>query len=149
MVARTRSRQRLDLLFSSHVISAVVCGIVCIVCPRAFLWFLHETKDLSEGGYEVADIVIRIYGALIFGQAWLVYNTRKSGDASARKAFVETYFAVFALTSFCLCHAQVEGHFSHFNWLNIAFFALLSASYGYFAFFEKVSTFHFNDSDIM
>ena len=40
-----------------------------MLCPRLWLWFLHETLPMNEAGLEVADIVIRLYGSLICAQA--------------------------------------------------------------------------------
>lgn len=84
-----------------------------------------------------------VAGALILGQAWLVWNGRKVSDAHVRRSFVQAYAVVFALTSLSLARAQLTegGHFNAWNWINILFFAGLSAMYSWFVFVEPIATF--------
>jgi Ca2+/Na+ antiporter len=145
---RSKSRQRLDTLFLAHMISAVVVGAICLVKPRLFLLFLHETLPMNQAGYEVSETIIRLYGSLIFAQAILVKNTRASSDPTHRRSFVRAYAVAFGLTSASLLYAQWIEHFSIYNWANILFFLALCACYSYFVFFEKFSTFALgNDVD--
>ena len=138
---RIVARRRLDSLFFYHMCSAYGCGIFCLLCPRAFLWFLHETLVVNLAGYEVAETIIRLYGSLIFAQGILVKSTRGCSEPKVRKAFVQAYTLAFGLTTASLLYAQYIEHFSIYNWANIVFFASLFGGYSYFAFFEKISTF--------
>ena len=87
---RKQSRKRLDNLFLAHMISAVGVGLICLLAPRLFLWFLHEEMAINLPGYEVSETIIRLYGSLIFAQAMLVKNTRESSDPKLRKSFVQS-----------------------------------------------------------
>ena len=128
---RKQSRKRLDNLFLAHMISAVGVGLICLLAPRLFLWFLHEEMAINLPGYEVAETIIRLYGSLIFAQAMLVKNTRESSDPKLRKSFVQAYAVAFGLTSISLGYAQAIGHFSKYNWINILFFMSLCLCYSY------------------
>ena len=102
---------------------------------------------MNTAGYEVSETIIRLYGSLIFAQAWLVKNTRESSDAKVRKSFVEAYAVAFGLTTLVLLYAQYVEHFSRFNYLNVIFFMSLCAGYSYFVFIEKISTFSLGNGE--
>jgi|TARA_B110000208_G_C11550539_1_gene351527 hypothetical protein len=142
---RTQARKRLDNLFLAHMISAIGCGTICLLQPRLFLLFLHETLPMNQAGLEVSETIIRLYGSLIFAQAMLVKNTRDSSDPKVRKSFVEAYAVAFGLTSLTLLYAQFIEHFSVYNWINVIFFMCLCFGYSYFVFVEKISTFSLGD----
>ena len=144
---RNQARKKLDTLFLCHMVSALACGLICVIKPRWFLLFLHETLPMNTAGYEVSETIIRLYGSLIFAQAWLVKNTRESSDAKVRKSFVEAYAVAFGLTTLVLLYAQYVEHFSRFNWLNVIFFMSLCAGYSYFVFIEKISTFSLGNGE--
>ena len=147
--AREAAQKNLDNLFAAHISTAVFAGVTTLLFPRLWLSFLHEQRPINEAGYEVGDLLIRMYGSLIVAQAWLVHNTRRSRDAKIRKAFVEAYTAAFGLTFACLVHAHFfGGHFTNLNLINIGMFLGLFGGYGYFAFFEKISTFEEYRSDV-
>jgi hypothetical protein len=87
--------------------------------------------------------VIRIYGALIVGQFWIVWQARMTDDPQSRKNLIQAYSVVFALTALALVRAQLTdgGHLNQLNWLNILMFASLALFYLYFLVFEPPSFF--------
>ncbi len=76
-------------------------------------------------------------------QFWIVWKVRAIEDAHTRRALVQAYAIVFALTAIALLRAQLTegGHFNAWNWLNIAMFVGLSAFYTWFVAFEPIAVF--------
>jgi hypothetical protein len=94
-------------------------------------------------------MVIRIYGALIIGQFWIVWSARKIQEAQARRNLIQAYTVVFTLTTIGLLYGQLtaspgEG-LNQWNWVVIGMFAFLSLYYGTCTFIS--SGISFGDSD--
>lgn len=58
---------------------------------------------VSRGRRAQANTIIRLYGALILSQSWLVWKTREVGDPFVRKIFVQGYFLCFRSISVLPC----------------------------------------------
>lgn len=143
------TKRRVEALFVFHSVFALVAGSLAFALPHVWEFFMiHHGEKLSLRGNtgdssKVEHEVIRLYGALILGQAWITWRARAISDAHTRRALIQAYFGVFLLTTLALLRAQLTpgGNLSAANWINIALFAGLTAGYGHFAFFEKVAAF--------
>ena len=59
-----------------------------------FVWLVAPARweeFVSRGRRAQANTIIRLYGALILSQSWLVWKTREVGDPFVRKIFVQGY----------------------------------------------------------
>lgn len=72
-----------------------------------------------------------------------MWNARRVSDAHVRRALVQAYFAVFALSTLALLRAVLTegGGLSAWNWLNILLMAALTTFYGWFALYERIAVF--------
>eukprot|EP00929_Paragymnodinium_shiwhaense_P093682 TRINITY_DN53905_c0_g1_i1.p2 TRINITY_DN53905_c0_g1~~TRINITY_DN53905_c0_g1_i1.p2 ORF type:complete len:161 (-),score=25.88 TRINITY_DN53905_c0_g1_i1:262-744(-) len=138
--AALSQKNRLDVLLLVHTAFATSAGVGALLVPHLFAVFLGEEMhgrifrwNPDDGQTKLTHIVIRIYGALIVGQAVIVWNVRKCNDATIRRAIVQAYCIVFTLTATVLLRAHLtDDGFHPLNLLNIFIFALLAAFYGWF-----------------
>jgi len=90
-------------------------------------------------------LMIRLYGALLFTQGWLVYNCKNIDDGHAKRAIIKGYFGCFAasLVAVVGAHLANDGTVagSFFGILKIVLMSVLTLGYGWFAFFETVKVF--------
>jgi hypothetical protein len=146
-----RAKRKLDTVFVLHAASAALVGCCAFLFPQIFGLFFNpegfsfhpksEERNVSRDANEL-HLVIRMYGALVMAQAWLVWNARQVQDAHMRRTFIQAYFGCFALTTIALLHSQLqELHFHWLNWINILLFAGLSSMYAYFACVEPIVIF--------
>jgi hypothetical protein len=136
----------------------LVTGITAFVFPHLFEFFMvHHGETLSMRDHSAEDkvthMVIRIYGALIIGQFWIVWSARKITDSLARRALVQAYTLVFTLTCLGLLYGQLtaspgEG-LNNFNWINIGMFGFLALYYFYFCVFEPITVFESLDKSLI
>mmetsp|Transcript_234 Transcript_234/g.791 ORF Transcript_234/g.791 Transcript_234/m.791 type:complete len:162 (+) Transcript_234:94-579(+) len=129
----------LDLLFYIHAGFACSIGLFAVLTPHLFGWFLGEEFhgswrwNPSEGQVKVTHVVIRLYGALIFSQSFIVWQVRRTQDLELRQAVVRAYCIMFMLSSVVLLRAHItEEHWHPLNWLNLLVFMGLTAAYSYF-----------------
>ena len=103
---------------------------------------------MARAQEKVTHLIIRIFGALIIGQFWIVWRARSVYDAVARKSLVQAYALVFLLIAAALLRGQLTagGHFNSWNWANIAMFAGLALFYFYFLLVEPPAVFENRDS---
>lgn len=146
-------KRRIDALFQAHSLASAAIGVVSIVTPNVFEWFLvhHgqplKLRDNSRPEQKVSHLLIRLFGALILGTAWIVHSARTAADASMRRALVQAFALCFSLTTAAMLRAQltetpgIEGGMNGWNWLNIALFAALTALYLNHALFDKVTAY--------
>lgn len=154
-MSSSKTDNRVDLLFKAHMLFAAVTGTIAVVLPNVFDWFMvhHEPgealtlrKNVDEHS-KIEHLIIRMYGSLILGQAWITRNVSASRDAHLRRGVIQAYLLTFALTTLALLRAQLTEPavgartFTSWNWLNILMFFSLSLGYGWFAFFEKIQVF--------
>ena len=148
------SRRAVDRLFLAHAAFALAFGLVAFLAPHLFEWFmLHRAGEelrLFSGGatrtddQKVTHLVIRLFGALVLGQAHIVFSARGIAEPLVRRALVQAYAGVFALMTAALLRATLTegGGFSPlFSAINIISFAALTIAYGWFAFYQPISVF--------
>mmetsp|Transcript_30981 Transcript_30981/g.99401 ORF Transcript_30981/g.99401 Transcript_30981/m.99401 type:complete len:168 (-) Transcript_30981:1517-2020(-) len=141
-------KRRLRSLFLFQVYVSAFAGLIAFVFPKAFGVFftdgsvsdgVHSGAGASNSQGSVAHFMIRLYGALLGTQAWLVWVVAKVDDGYVKRAFIQGYFGCFAasLAAVVAAHAQddgtMAGHF--FGALKIVILSILTAGYGWFAFF--------------
>jgi len=98
-------------------------------------WHGSWRYNPDDGQVKITHVVIRLYGALILGQAFIVWHIRKSGDGEVRRGLVRAYFVVFVLTTLVLVRSHLtDDHWNVFNCFNILMFASLASFYGWFSF---------------
>eukprot|EP00930_Biecheleria_cincta_P039071 TRINITY_DN26875_c0_g1_i1.p1 TRINITY_DN26875_c0_g1~~TRINITY_DN26875_c0_g1_i1.p1 ORF type:complete len:163 (+),score=21.39 TRINITY_DN26875_c0_g1_i1:19-507(+) len=136
----TLQKQRLNLLLTAHAAVAAVCGVGAFLLPHLFCFFLGEEWHGSwrwnpdDGQVKITHVIIRIYGALIVGQAIIVWQVKQTDDGALRRGVVKAYFVVFTLTFLALLRAHLTDSTWHvINWLNILLFGALAAFYGWFS----------------
>jgi hypothetical protein len=142
-------RRRLDALLAAHAVVAAVVGAAAVLAPNVWEWFvLHHAgealavRSTANDDQKVTHLVIRMYGALIAAQAYIVASARAHPHAESRRALVRAYTAAFAVTTLALLRAQLTGAgLSGAAWLVIALFAALTGGYGWFAFVEPIAVF--------
>ena len=80
-----------------------------------------------------------MFGALVLGQAWLVWHARKINEGEIRRAFVQAYFGVFSTSTLALLRSHLTDPYWHpvRNPVAIATFGFLATFYGWFAFVQK------------
>lgn len=147
-LSRPEQKKRLDRLFVLHSGFSLVIGVVAVLFPHLVGLFFDPSDELwnwHPGGQgRAAHLIVRVYGAMLIAQAWIVWNARKVFDARIRKAFVESYFACFLITFLALLRFQLTsslGETSRWNWINILVFAMLSWFYGWFIFKSPITVF--------
>merc|ERR1711957_927653 len=75
----------------------------------------------------------QMYGALVFGQSFIVWHARSSADGQMRKGIVRAYFIIFSLTTLVLLRSHfTDTHWHIANVLNLLLFGSLAAFYGWF-----------------
>jgi alkylation response protein AidB-like acyl-CoA dehydrogenase len=69
------AKKRVDNLFLTHAIMAIVSGLLAFIFPHAFEWFMvhHGEKlafrdNIGSDEQKVTHLVTRLYGALIISQ---------------------------------------------------------------------------------
>jgi hypothetical protein len=137
-----RRKGWLDSLFLCHALCAASCGALAFVFPHVFGFFLGEEwhdgfryNPTDDPEVKVAHVCIRLYGALILGQAPIVWHIRKTESASVRRGVVQAYTLVFTLTTLALVRAILtDDHWHLLAWLNVVLFGGLAAAYGFFSF---------------
>ena len=141
-------KHRLDRLFVFHTIISMIWGISSFLFPHLFgLFFEPGDKiwDWHPGGQgRVVHLLLRMFGALVMAQAWIVWNGRKVTNPTIRKSFVQAYFSCFFLIFLALLRYQLTGsssEVSSWNWINICTFASLSLIYGWFVFKSPITIF--------
>ncbi len=108
-----RTKRRVDILFLFHALFATVLGLCAFLVPHVFEWVLvhhGETlklRDNAESEQKITHLIIRLFGALIMSQGWIVYNARETSDAHTRRSIVQSYFLCFFCSSLALLRAQL------------------------------------------
>ncbi|CAJ1406053.1 unnamed protein product [Effrenium voratum] len=103
----------LNLLLTCHTVVAWTIGALAFLLPHCFGFFLGEDWHGSwrwnpdDGQVKITHVVIRLYGALIFGQGFLTWAAKQTDDGHFRRAAVRAYAVVFGLTTAALLRAQV------------------------------------------
>jgi hypothetical protein len=145
-----RQRGRVDTLFVAHAGVAALSGVLAILFPHVFEYVIvHHGETLrlfnatANDDQKIEHLVLRMYGGLILAQAWIVWRARTDADAPMRRALVQAYALAFGVTTLALLRAQLTegGGLTAWNWLNIAMFTGLTAAYGWFAVYERISAF--------
>jgi len=91
MVSRKHS---VDVLFTVHAAIALVVGLLAVILPHAFEHFMIAYDEEGVGGYhpggeaKITHLVIRLYGALIVAQSWIVWHARTQATGAMRRALV-------------------------------------------------------------
>lgn len=111
-------------------------------------WLLiHHGEALAlrdnSSDSKVTHLMVRLYGALLLAQAWIVFSARRIEDAQARRALVQAYCLCFALSTIAMLRAVLTegGNLSVMNWLNILLYAALAGLYGWFVFGNRIKVF--------
>ncbi len=142
-------KRRVDTLLLCHAAFAALAGALAFLAPHVFEFFFVPhgerlvLRDNADAGQKLEHLTVRLYGALILGQAWITWCARRTEDAYFRRALVQAYCGVFALTTLGLLRAQLTpgGNLNGWSWLNTALFAGLAGGYGWFAFVQKLAVF--------
>lgn len=140
-------KHSVDLLFTVHAAFALIAGLFAILLPHFFEHFMISFHEDGSGGFhpggeaKITHLVIRLYGALILAQSWIVWHARTQATGAMRRALVQAYFGMFTITALALLRAQLTtgGGFNAFNWLNIILFAGLAGYYGWWIFVQPLS----------
>eukprot|EP00435_Cladocopium_sp_Y103_P048433 s18_g14.t1 len=139
----------LNLLLTVHSGVAFCFGLCAFFLPHIFGFFLGEEWHGSwrwnpdDGQVKITHVVIRLYGALIFGQGILTWAAKETDDGQVRRWVVRAYAVVFSLTTVALLRAQFTDSTWHaLNWLNILLFAALAAFYSWFSMIVTDSAWH-------
>ena len=149
------SKRAVDTLFLAHAVFALAFGLTAFLVPHVWEWFMAhhagETLRVFRSGantlnddQKVTHLVIRLYGALVLGQAHIVYSARAITEPLVRRALVQAYAVVFGLMTAALLRASLTegGSFSPaFAVANISAFATLTAVYAYFAVLQPIAVF--------
>ena len=146
--AALSQKKRLDLLLACHASVAAVSGSLAVLFPHLFGFFFGEQWHGSwrfnpdDGQVKITHVVIRLYGALIIGQAFVVWVVRQSADGHVRRGIVRAYCLVFVLTLLVLLRSHfTDDHWRWHNWANIILFGALAAFYGWFYCFNPPPVF--------
>lgn len=89
------TKKRIDTLFAGHAVMAAVLGGLAVLLPHLFEWMLihhgekFSLRDNSDVSQKVTHLVVRLYGALILGQAWIVWHARRISEPAVRRALVQ------------------------------------------------------------
>ncbi|CAK0862093.1 unnamed protein product [Prorocentrum cordatum] len=141
-------KKRLDLLLACHASLAAVSGSLATLFPHVFGFFFGEQWHGSfrfnpdDGQVKITHVVIRLYGSLILGQAFVAWAVRQSADGHLRRGIVRAYCLVFTLTMLVLLRSHfTDEHWHWFNLANIILFAGLAAFYGWFCYFSPPPVF--------
>mmetsp|Transcript_1894 Transcript_1894/g.5711 ORF Transcript_1894/g.5711 Transcript_1894/m.5711 type:complete len:164 (-) Transcript_1894:793-1284(-) len=97
-------KKQLDMIYGIHAFLAAVTGAIAIVHPQLYEIFMN-LKGEEQGCRimaEQANTIIRLYGALIFSQSWLVWKTREVPDPFVRKIFAQGYLLCFSTSTLVL-----------------------------------------------
>mmetsp|Transcript_63412 Transcript_63412/g.169604 ORF Transcript_63412/g.169604 Transcript_63412/m.169604 type:complete len:193 (-) Transcript_63412:204-782(-) len=144
-----QKRRTLDFIFQVHAIWAGITGPVALVSPHLFEVFMNfeeAAKDNCGRLNEQTHTIIRLYGALILAQSWLVWRTRSVPDPFVRKIFVQGYFLCFGLTTLVLTHQQLySSQWSIYNWPIILLFAVFTGIYGWFLATKRIFEYDLED----
>ena len=149
------SKRAVDTIFLVHSLFALVFGAVAFLVPHVWEWFMahHAGEQLRvfrsgantlNDDQKVTHLVIRLYGALVLGQAHIVYSARSISEPLVRRALVQAYAGVFGLMTVALLRATLTegGSFSPlFAGANIRAFGALSALYSFFALLQPIAVF--------
>eukprot|EP00960_Hanusia_phi_P009856 287304-Hanusia_phi.AAC.2 len=111
-------KKQLDLIYGHlpqhrshriHALFAAVTGAIAVVHPQLYEIFMNLKAE--EQGCRImaeqANTIIRLYGALIFSQSWLVWKTREVPDPFVRKIFAQGYLLCFSTSTLVLGYAQL------------------------------------------
>lgn len=148
----SKQKRKIDSLFVFHAIISGICGAVAYIFPHFFISLIIHRQDDNTAVFghqgenndqKVTYLVVRIYGALIAAQGYIVWNARSITDPWTRRALVQAYTIAFALTLIALLRAQLTegGGLNGYNWITILLFLGLTMGYGWFVFFEKIKVF--------
>jgi hypothetical protein len=147
---RRATKRRVDFLFLVFSSCSAILGLIAVIVPHLFEWVLiHHGETLSfrannsDPTQKVEHLTVRLYGSLLLGFAFLIFQVRQSSDALTRRSVVQASWGVCLLSSLSLIRAQLTsgGNLSQWNWISILFFTALSSFFGYFAWIEKISVF--------
>jgi hypothetical protein len=144
-----KHRVNVESLFTAHASVSAFLGLVAFVFPHLFEFFLlpHGEKlalrNNAVPGDRVEHLLVRMYGALVLGQAYVAWSARTNTDATFRRSLVHAFAGVFTLTFLALLRAQLapDGPLSSWNYLNILTFASLAVAYGYYSLVEPIRVF--------
>eukprot|EP00397_Hematodinium_sp_SG-2012_P057853 GEMP01072712.1.p1 GENE.GEMP01072712.1~~GEMP01072712.1.p1 ORF type:complete len:149 (+),score=28.38 GEMP01072712.1:59-505(+) len=132
------NKVKLDRLFLAHAAVSCVVGIVAYVVPGLFGFCLGEEFLLHHAGDgKKTDLTVRLYGALLFGQAYIVYKMRRVTEGEVRRALVQAFTAVFTASGLALTRSHfTDESIPLVNWVNMLVVWTLAGFYGHFAFFS-------------
>eukprot|EP00446_Apocalathium_sp_SHHI-4_P015335 CAMPEP_0177199948 /NCGR_PEP_ID=MMETSP0367-20130122/25951_1 /TAXON_ID=447022 ORGANISM="Scrippsiella hangoei-like, Strain SHHI-4" /NCGR_SAMPLE_ID=MMETSP0367 /ASSEMBLY_ACC=CAM_ASM_000362 /LENGTH=194 /DNA_ID=CAMNT_0018648341 /DNA_START=58 /DNA_END=643 /DNA_ORIENTATION=- len=150
-------KRRLDLLLLAHTIVAAVCGSLAVLFPHLFGLFLGEgwhgaflRWNPDDPQVKLTHVIIRLYGALILGQAFIVWHVRHTADGAMRRGIVRAYFVVFSITSLVLLRSHLTDQTWHMsNWVNVLLFTGLAIFYGWFYWFSPPPVFESLDKVVI
>eukprot|EP00747_Dinoflagellata_sp_TGD_P186885 gnl/TRDRNA2_/TRDRNA2_44246_c0_seq1.p2 gnl/TRDRNA2_/TRDRNA2_44246_c0~~gnl/TRDRNA2_/TRDRNA2_44246_c0_seq1.p2 ORF type:complete len:145 (+),score=15.54 gnl/TRDRNA2_/TRDRNA2_44246_c0_seq1:47-481(+) len=127
------SSSLLDLLFISHGCFVVVAGGLGLVYPQVYIHAFSKEADNFA-----FLLVVRLYSALILGQAVLLYGLKTAAQFHMRRTAARAYTAIFALHALSIfISIPVEKAYEKVTWILWVLggsFASLSAAYGVFGF---------------
>jgi len=158
-------KKQLDLIYGIHALFAAVTGAIAVVHPQLYEIFMNLKAE--EQGCRImaeqANTIIRLYGALIFSQSWLVWKTREVPDPFVRKIFAQGYLLCFSTSTLVLGYAQLvatsfkratkrlivpcrykqifSSEWAGYNWPVIGMFFFFSAIYAWFLLTKKLPEF--------
>ena len=138
-----------DRVFTAHAIVSGLAGLLALLIPNVFEFLLlphgerFALRDNANAMNVVEHLTLRYFGALLLGSAWIAWSARANPDARARRALVQAFALVFALTLLSALRAQLAAGspMAARNWFNIFGLAALTAGYCYYSFVEPLKTF--------
>lgn len=142
------TKTRVNRLFTVHALIMLAVGLMSASFPEVLVYILHHNAEgfhaRHEGGAaRIAFVTMRVFGCFLLAQAYVLYVLRTVSDGTMRRAVVQSYFVAFLLTTIALARAQLTEDMPVriSNWLVISIFAVLTAAYAWYSFFERISVF--------
>jgi len=126
-------KRRLNTLFTFHIAFSCLWGITAFLFPWMYGVFFTEGswdhgvhRGRGDDGDNVAHFMIRLYGALLAAQAWIVHSIRGVKNGTMQRNVLRGYFFCFLASLFTVCTAHfaddgtMAGHF----WVRLIIFAV-------------------------
>lgn len=142
------NRSRINFLFLVYARVTAVFGLVAVVFPNVAEWVLvHHgdrlrLRDNASPEAAVTHTVLRLFGALILGNAWLVHHVCGTDDSRVRRAAVQAFAVTWAVSALALLRAQLtHPAWSITNWLAILTYAGLAGVCSHHALSAKTPAF--------
>ena len=121
----------LKTVFTANAIVALVFGLLFLVIPGTGASIYGV--ELSSAGL----LVMRLWGATIFGYSVLTWLARNAEESEARKAIVTSLFISWGIGFVVALIFQFQEVVNVYGWVNVAIYLLFTLGFGYFQFVKS------------